>query len=182
MIRTTTKIDTSGIDAFKQMLDNHAAVVAAVGQRVYDRHAPELLNSLQQEPGAVKYTNNGKLDWTSDRQRKFVMAMYREKGIDKYERTGKLAQGWMVKMVTEGGVLRFVVENPAPQAKFVYGSMAKDVSAAKRFQQRFHQATGWQTVSPVVAAWMERVNAAFKDEFKQAFTTQRRAYTKGTRR
>lgn len=182
MIRARAIADTTGIDATIALLDDHSKVIAAAGQRAYDRVAPQALAELQKEPGEVKYTKDGKLDWASEKQRKFVMAMYREKGIEKYTRTHQLSQGWTVVATTEGGVFRIVIENPAPQAKFVYGSLAQDRAAALRFKQRFHTNTGWQDATDTVKKWTDAMIEAFRKEYKLEIQVRRRAYTKGSKR
>lgn len=180
MIRTTATADTSGIDSLLDLLEAQDTMVAAIGQRVYDRHAPDALAELRKEPGAVKKP----IQWTSDKQRKFVMAMLRKDNPDgtEYPRTHALSQGWVVKSSTQGNVFSITFENPAPEAKFVYGSMAKNVNAAARFQQRFHIATGWQAASPIATRWTEVMIADFRNEWKREVQVRRRAYTKGTRR
>lgn len=179
MIRSTATVDTSGIDALIDLVESQDKMVATVGQRVYDRLAPEALSELRHEPGKPKYP----LQWTSDKQRKFVMAMLRKDNNLPYPRTGKLAQGWTIKVSDpSGGVFAIVIENPAPAAKFVYGSLAKDANAAKRFQQKFHAETGWRAMSPVVARISDDFVAAFRQEWKTEIQTRRRAFTKGTRR
>lgn len=178
MIRTTATADTSPIDNLIDFLGNQDEFVAAIGQRVFDRHAPDLLSELQREPGKPKYP----LQWTSEKQRKFVMAMLRKEDNLPYERTHKLSQGWIVKPNISGGVFSILVENPAPQAKFVYGSLAKNVDAAARFQQRFHQDTGWRKVSPMVTLFVKAMLEDFREEWKKEVTVKRRAYTKGSRK
>jgi hypothetical protein len=179
MIRTTATADTSGIDAFKQLLDDQPKIVAEVGQRVYNRHAPEALNELRKEPGAVKKP----IQWTSERQRKFVMAARREKSITgDYERTHELSQGWTIRAITEGVTFRIIFENPSPAAKFVYGSMAQNKAAALRFKQKFHSNTGWLDAAETGAKWTKVMMDDFRQEYKLEVTVRRRAYTRGTKR
>lgn len=185
MIRRTATSDTSALDAQINMLTRHEEVVAAAGQKAYDETAPKALALLRQEPGPVKYTNDGKLDWTSDSQRIAVMIKYRKMGIEKWERGkhGKrLSEQWEITAKTEQGVFTFTVFNPSSIAKFVYGSMAKNANAASRFQQRFHRATGWLNASEEGQKVVVMLNAAFKRFYRLEVVTRTRAYTKGMRR
>lgn len=177
-IRTKAIADTSGIDGTIAMLKDSPKMIAAAGNRAHDKIAPQALAELQKEPGPVKEP----IEWASERQRKFVMAMYREKGIEKYERTHQLSQGWTFLSFTEGRVFRVEIENPAPQAKFVYGSMAQNRVAALRFKQAMHSNTGWQDVTDTATKWTRAMIDAFREEYKLELQVRRRAYTKGTRR
>jgi hypothetical protein len=178
MIRTKATADTSGIDGTIAMLKDHAKVIAAAGQRAHARVAPQALAELRQEPGEPKRP----IEWASERQRKFVMAMYREKGIERYERSHALSQGWTFLAFTEGRIFKTVIENPAPQAKYVYGSMAQNRAAALRFKQKMHTNTGWQDATDTASKWTREMIDAFREEYKLEIQVRRRAYTKGTRR
>ena len=178
MIRTHAAANTSPIDATIAMLEDHTRIIAAVGQRVHDRVAPEALAELRREPGPAKQP----IEWESDKQRRYVMMVYREKGITEYSRSHKLSQGWIVKTLTEGRVFRIEMENPAPQAKFVYGSLAQNRAAALRFKQRFHTNTGWQDATDAASKWTRIMIEEFRKEHKLELQVRRRAYTKGSKR
>lgn len=178
MIRTKAVTDTSPVDATIAILEDHTKIVAETAQRVHDRMAPEALAELHKEPGEAKQP----IEWQSDKQRKFVMAMYREKGITKYTRTHQLSQAWTIVTIPEGKVFRIVFENPAPQAKFVYGSLAQDRAAALRFKQRMHTNTGWQDATDTASKWTRAMISEFRKEYKLEIQVRRRAYTRGRKR
>jgi hypothetical protein len=177
-IRTKAIADTSGIDGTIAMLKDQPKIIAAAGKRAHDTIAPQALAELRKEPGPVKEP----IVWASERQRKFVMAMYREKGIEKYERSHKLSQGWTFLAFTEGRVFKTVIENPAEAARYVYGSMAQNRAAALRFKQAMHSNTGWQDVTDTATKWTKAMIDAFRVEYKLEIQVRRRAYTKGSRR
>jgi hypothetical protein len=61
------------------------------------------------------------LKWKSEKQRRYVMALLRRTNNLPYQRTGELAKGWRVNVVTarEGGVILAV--NNTSYAQFVMG-------------------------------------------------------------
>lgn len=178
MIRSKGIADTGGIDGTIAMLKDHARIVATAGQRAHDKVAPLALAELRKEPPPAKQP----IEWASERQRRFVMAMYREKGIEKYERSHRLSESWTFLAITEGRIFRVEIENPAPQAKFVYGSMAQNRAAALRFKQKMHSSTGWIDATDAATKWTKAMIEEFRKEYKLEIQFRRRAYTKGTRR
>jgi hypothetical protein len=178
MIRTKATADTSGIDATIALLQDHDKVVATAGNRAYNRVAPEALAELRKEPGEAKKP----IEWTSLKQRRYVMAMYREQGITEYTRSHKLSQSWIVSSLIEGKVFRIIFENTAPQAKFVYGSLAQNRVTALRFKQKFHTNTGWQDATDTATKWTRAMIEEFRREYKLEIQVRRRAYTRGRKR
>lgn len=185
MIRTTATVDTAPIDDLMHFIASQNAMVADIGREVIAQYGDQALSHLQAEPPSPKYP----LQWASERQRKFVMAMLRKNNNLPYQRTHELSQAWVIKDLTENGVFSIVIENPAKAAKFVYGSLAKNESAAGRFQQKMHKATGWQSGSVTANYWMNVMKDAFIEryhqriaEFGRAGSGRTRAYTGGTRR
>lgn len=174
MIRATATTDTSIIDDLIYQMQNHDKIVAEIGTEVHRQYAGEALSHLQVEPGTPKYP----LKWASEKQRRFVMAKLTRENNLPYRRSHDLSQAWEVIIKIEGGVLRFIIENPAPQAKFVYGSLAKDVSAAARFQQPFHRQTGWQQASVTARYWLQ----VFQDEFTKRYRVRLAQFGKSSSR
>lgn len=183
MIRQTATTDTSSIDAQMALLESHDKVVAETGQAVVNRHAPDALAEFKKEPGPVKKNSQGKIDWTSDKQRIKVMILRREKGIKgDYERSHELSEGWTITAKIDGAIFKIVIQNPSPIAKFVYGSLAQDQAAAKRFQQQFHINTGWQAASEIATRWTKIMLDSFKELYREKIVVKRRAYTGRTRK
>lgn len=181
MIRTKATADTSAIDGLIDLLEDQDKMIAEVGQRVYERHIPELLAKLSREPGKVKKP----IEWTSDKQRIAVIIKYKEMGITEWQRGmdgERLSQQWEATMKIEGGVFTMTIQNRSSISKFVYGSLAKDKTAALRFKQKFHANTGWLDAQPEVQEGIRAMLDDFGREFKQEARTRVRAYTKGSRR
>lgn len=134
-----------------------------VRETIEPRVAPRLTRVAQEiigrDPGPVKYLGpNGTLRWKSDNQRKFVMRMYRLKGIKKYTRTGAYRKGYQVFVVPSPDGFLVVLRNETPAAAFVGGI----------WQQPFHQDTGWAKVSdvqPQLAQVAELEISLILDEF-----------------
>lgn len=97
---------------------------------------------LSTEPGKPKYP----IRWTSERQRRFVMAKLKRMGQIPWIRTHKYSEAWewFAKSTQTGGL--FVIENTAktskgePLEQYVQGI----------HQQGFHQDTGWISTGPVL--------------------------------
>jgi hypothetical protein len=77
--------------------------------------------------------------FSSDKQRRYVMAMIREGRIDPGvpHRTGELQGAWGYT----GKDTRYTIKNTSPYAQFVMGDNA---------QSRMHKIIGWRTVSDVI--------------------------------
>lgn len=161
--RLTLSASTS-LDAFADTLDNMASIVDMVGRDVYADYAEPIKQALSQEPGPVKTP----IVWTSKKQqRAFFATNGFGRGIGA-PRTHELSQGWEVIFVEEAGSFRILITNPSPASKFVYGSLAKNPTAANRFKQQFHTNTGWISASPIVQNYIEAMATDFKFRLQQA--------------
>lgn len=180
MIRVTATFDTQSLESLIAFVDQFADVAYAAFEETVNEIEPVMLAELQDTPGTPKYP----LRWASDKQRKFVMAKLRRDNNLPYRRTGKLAAGWQVSIERNGDTFAMVVSNPASVAKYVYGSLAQNRNAALRFQQPFHQDTGWQAATDTVSYWQQAVAEDYEKRLAKIARIQfeRRAYTKGTRR
>ena len=181
MIRVTSKISTAPIDALSGFLDSQNQIVGGITAFIYDTYSPELLRALQEQPPPAKKP----IEWTSAKQRRYVMAKLREENNLPYQRTGKLAASWQVQTVSSGGTFQIIVRNDAPPAKYVYGTLARNFDMALRFKQRFHTNTGWIDAGEITWFWLLEMEKQFLKEYNdmigefgitQSYT---RAYTKG---
>jgi hypothetical protein len=78
--------------------------------------------------------------WTSERQRRYVMAKLREENNLPYERTNTLVAAWDAKFQLDGDGGAFALFNTSPVAPFVIGDK----------QQIFHEDTGWMYAPDVI--------------------------------
>src|SRR5258707_2864160 len=155
MIRQTATINNKPVEDLIAYLDGYAQVVNEESTIAFEQIHPTFLGELKTQPGKVVYP----IAWTSDRQRKFVMAKLRAENNLPYQRTGNLANSWEVTKSGSGVQITVVVQNKNPAAKFVYGSLAK--SNPGRFQQRFHVNTGWETMYDTTQFWLEALWETF---------------------
>lgn len=180
MIRITNLHEIQAIDELEVFIDSMEVINQEILQETRDEIAPEALNELSTEPGKVKYP----IEWTSERQRRAFFATDGFGSGIPYQRTGKLAEMWVIEV--RGNAL--VIENKSAIAKYVYGSLAQNRNAALRFQQGFHANTGWQAATDTTAFWLDAAQEVYIDKFDETlkdFATgklKRRAFTKGTRR
>ena len=102
--------------------------------------AARLLDQLRVTPPRPRYP----LRWTSERQRRFVMAKLREQGTLPYQRTGAYVDGYRVDERLGPRRGRITLRNTTPYAPFVGGRF--DTGA---WQQGFHADTGWPMAAPL---------------------------------
>jgi len=107
-----------------------------------------IVNQMQVQPPKP----TGKFQWTSDKQRKYVMAKIREGGY--IGRTQELRNAWK----TEGKGYNQIVVNETPYAQFV-----QDTN-----QIIGHKANGWQTVNMVLKNKSKEILKKFEGGVKSA--------------
>jgi hypothetical protein len=172
--------------AFKTLGPDLAAgftsLVQEVGREVWEPIIPRMLDDLREYPGAPSYP----IDWTSERQRLFVLALLRRQAIERgdftrgprggivitdlrYQRTFDLREGWTAEVVTSGSGVILRVGNSAGAVKFVVGSLNfRSLGEAREPQQRFH-ADRWQLAAETVRFWFAVAQKEMTDQVNQAF-------------
>lgn len=148
------------------MVDLPVAVELS-GDDAFEQARGAFLQDLRYQPGPTG-TPERHIEWTSYWQQQAYFASNGFGGGIPTIRTGKLAKDWTLKSVAKrkwfglGGRWEVSVENPNTAARFVYGSLAlHNPKAAERFQQRFHQITGWPTMVYQVLDWFELLQEQF---------------------
>lgn len=97
--------------------------------------AQKMIRELSAEPGPVVLP----IDWTSDRQRRFVMRMRRKQGFP--PRSHRISQGWRVVLLNLSEMDGIIgVENSERGVEFVQGE----------WQQKFHANTGWPLARTII--------------------------------
>lgn len=153
-------IETFGVIAF-----------ALLGQSLNKVKSP-FLNDLKRTPRRRHWERK---DFANDASRRAFFA--KTKG-QAYQRTGKYAAGWELKLQkTENGG-EIVLRNREKYAKFVGGSFAR---SGKDFQQRGHIRTGWPRSQSTADKWliaaekdfMERVDKFLSQQFGRVVTARR---------
>lgn len=187
MIRHTLTTTLGPIDRALDFLDNVEEELASVGQAVMQEIKPELLDELQDLPPKRAYPDEYPIEFTSDKQRKAYFATDGfGRGIPTV-RDNTLINSWEITGQAKGNMFSIITRNLQDWSKYVVGSLAKDISRAARFQQNFHQITGWKLATIPVQEWQKVAQFLFKKEFLarwkgaitgqfkgRAFTTSRR--------
>lgn len=120
MFSATIQLDLDVLDTVRETaITAPARMRREMGIVARGSTAQLIVRELSTEPGKPNYP----LLWTSQRQRKFVMAKLRREGNIPYERSHRQAQGWRTVLATlqgdDGGVI--VVENSNPGSQFIQG-------------------------------------------------------------
>jgi len=168
MIRFTFATNTDSLDDMMDYLSRVDRDVYKIGREVIRETSPDLLDKLEDTPPRRSYPSDypgGKLEWTSDNQRKAHWASDGFGAGIPFERSGKLADNWQVEGSARSGGFNITVQNTNPASKFVYGSLAQNETQAARFQQNFHKITGWPLASPIVQMWVEEARDLFIEKF-----------------
>ena len=104
--------------------------------------SPILLPAAQAEPGPVARP----IEWTSPKQRRYVMMMIMKGLIPApYIRTHALSQAWAFTVTTEPNVTQVTLANSASKFRYVEGLD----------QQQFHKNTAWLTATDRIPAWTD---------------------------
>lgn len=142
MINVEFEVTDPGLtDAYIELAEHAADFINTVTNRTVNDTADELLADFRQEPGPVKTP----IAWTSDRQRRYVMAAKRAGLISTpYVRTHAVSQGWQITVIyAPGEMSRIELTNAAEAAPFVVGLR----------QQQWHKNTGWLYAPSLAEKW-----------------------------
>ena len=166
-------------------LDNIDKEIGAIGDAVLQEIKPELLDELRDKPPKRSYPGDypiTKDQWASDRQRKAFFASDGFGGGIPTVRTDSIINSWDVFGESQGSNYSIITQNTNPASRFVFGSLAKDVTKAARFQQKFHAITGWKLATIAVQEWTGIAQQLFAEQvplrFKNAISKSTgRAFT-----
>ena len=137
MIRVRLTVDPTVILEIRKQIQRMPKLMQAEFSAVSQEIQTGFLDEIRGlEPGPVKYP----IQWTSDKQRRYVMAKLRKAGNIPYRRTGKFMGGWRVRQYTTEAGGFIVLTNEWDRAKYVWGDPLQPDA-----QQMFHINTGWPT-------------------------------------
>ena len=109
------KMKTVGAELVRKGLEDLTRAVPHIGrERIYQKARAVL--KIMKVPGRKP---SYPINWDSERQRRFVLAMLREKDNLPYQRTGALPAGWTIERAGENG---YRLQNTADAAVYVYGN------------------------------------------------------------
>lgn len=158
------RVDTSPMKNAKKVLQEWDVIVSETGVDVANEIVPPFLSELERYPARAKHP----IEWTSERQRKFVMAKLRAEGNLPYQRTGGLAQSWQVTDQTQGGRFTLTVRNLWAGAVYVMGAINfRSLADAARMRQKMHANTGWQLAQVTVSYWFGQARTMFADKLRE---------------
>lgn len=181
MIQTIFDVNVEAIDEIAAHIESFNDIAFEIGQEIVDDTGRELEARLEAEPGPVQYP----VEWKSPAQlRMFWATDGFGRGIGA-PRSHTLSRSWEVKVERMGAGFTFTVRNPTDYAQFVVGSLARGIRNPGRFQQPFHQNTGWPLASVIVEFWLEdagkefakRVFNRFGDLVKKSVAKRRATFT-----
>lgn len=111
-VQMTVKVHDA--ELVRQGLQDLAAEVPQIGRKgIYDMMLG--VRKIMRTPGEKP---TYPINWDSDKQRRFVLAMLAAKNNLPYNRTNELPKGWTIEAVTNG----YKLYNPAKAAVYVYGN------------------------------------------------------------
>lgn len=171
--------DTSVTDGHKAYLRKVEREVTDIGKQVTVVIVPPFLADLRHEPGKPKY----QIEWTSERQHRFVLAKLREENNLPYQRSHRLSQGWEVAGITAGGAFILTVQHGWSGLKYVMGNISFIGGQRLRQQslqpmQRFHLNTGWRPAVDIITRWYKEADSLFKKLLKARFEATVKASTR----
>jgi hypothetical protein len=158
MIDVEYRVTDNGlIDAYAQLCDHAPDFVNAVTNRTVNDTSTELLADFQQEPGPVATP----IQWTTPKQRRYVMAMKR-KGViaSPYVRTHSVSKGWRVQVIyTPDELSSISLFNANEVTPFAEGMR----------QQPWMRNTGWLYAPDLAEKWQRILTDRIEDDLIKAW-------------
>lgn len=140
-------VDITGIETLNQRLKKLPDEARNQGVETADEHIVNLMRTYPPH-------SSEPFQWSSDKQRRFVMAKLRESGQTFYTRTQTLSQGWK----TVGSGYKQIVANEVDYVQYVQGNG----------QIQGHKARGWNTIMQVIKANEKRILQKFEEGVRKA--------------
>jgi len=170
MITPRVVIDTQSIERQIAFLEVLPEILEQTALDVAADFEEPVINDLSETPGKVKYP----IEWTSEKQRRFVMAKLRAENNLPYQRTGRKPYGWQMNVEASGGTVTIVIRNIWNAARFVFGALLGDPAASGADQQKFHKNTGWQLAQPKINRWFYEMNKAMLERYNARVEQERK--------
>jgi hypothetical protein len=151
MFRFQLTLDLGIIQGVRQTIKQAPTLMEKRFKAVSDEVQAGVISELKAlEPGPAKHP----IQWTSEKQRRYVMRKLRKRGQIPYRRSGALVNAWRSRRYTTKAGGFITVTNDSSIYPFVMG----DPDRAD-WQQQFHINTGWPTparIQEVKTAWTGR--------------------------
>lgn len=118
MITAKLEFQTAPYASGKTFQNRFNRLVSGLGRQVAQDMQP-LVGRAFAPLTPIRYP----IPWTSEKQRRFVMAKLRREGLP-YRRTGKAQTSWVYKFISDGsGGGRFELASDNPYARYLYGAL-----------------------------------------------------------
>ena len=108
------QVKVQGAELVRQGLEDFDREIPAIGRkRIYNT-----MLKIRRRLAAPVRRPSYPIDWDSDKQRRYVMALLRRQGNIPYKPTGRYEKNWQITK-TENG---YSIENDAPPARYLSGN------------------------------------------------------------
>lgn len=172
MISIRLEYDAEIFTQIANEIESFGVIAHALLGQSLNKVKPPFLSELRKTPRRRYWEAK---DFANDASRR---AFFAKTGGKAYQRTGRYAAGWTIKLqkTDDGGSI--VVSNNTPYGKFVGGSFAR---SGRDFQQRGHIRTGWPRSQNTADKWLgeaqkdfeQRVDKYLSKELGRVVTTRR---------
>ena len=157
MLRVRQTVRSKGAKDLAEFYSIYSDFARAAFFETVDEVGGETISLLSAPVGPVQYP----IQWTNDTQEwAYKLTDGFGRGIPTH-RTGALQKGWQQRTETQADKAVWVIENMVPHARFVVGTLNKDLRIAARTQQKFHANTGY----PLAAATIESQLVDFRTRY-----------------
>lgn len=153
-------------------------MLTAVSRKMETDYIEPMMRELRKKPRKRSYPSQYPIQFTSVKQRMYVMAHLKGKP---YKRTNSLVNGFDYTLKIQDGTINFKLDNSDPKSRYVVGKwgMGRSSSSIRRYTkdiQRFHTITGWPPAYTTVQKYMiparEEAIATIRDWFTKGFTAK----------
>lgn len=172
------KIDFRNLKSFSRSLDRIKKLRdrLSISEKLIDRklkreieslYIRPLIAKLRYEPPKRRYPEDYPVNFTSDKQRKFVMANTELPD----NRTSRMRKSWKYKWATGEGRLELSLWNSNRNSKYVVGTWGRKYNPDKYENpiQDFHRVTGWKPAHKQIRTTMYRSEAYAKRNARTKF-------------
>jgi hypothetical protein len=174
------RINISNITGLQKTYDNIGRAKAVIGRGEYIkeierkikvRYMYPMMRKLKKYPEKRRYPQDYPIEFTSDKQRKYVMWLLEGKP---YRRTGDLRKSWKFNVEYVGSKLRIKVYNELDHYIYIVGYLglglsSRSVSRYIKPMQRFHTLTGWNPAYKYTRHYGLRIRSEANDMIRDHY-------------
>lgn len=165
--------------------DQIQGTLKRIGDEVVAYNRPDILADMSKYPRQAVHP----FQFATAKSRRYYFYLVRSGKVrtdgKRYVRNGGYGKSWQVLSDYSGGVYRVAIVSDFKAARYVGGTLVRNLQQARQSQVAGHSRTGWQLSAKVAQKWYEILGVDFlelaEDEIGSQFAklnTQRRAYSK----